>query len=520
MKSIVNIVWFKRDLRINDHAPLFEAVKSGNTLALYIVEPAYWALPDSSRRQWQFIHDSLLQLDRDLKSLQSKLIIRTGEAVAVFEDLRHSLSKYNIVLWSHEETGNGWTFERDKSVIDWCNTHNIVWNETPSAGVVRRLKSRDGWAGIRDARMNAQQIAVPPSFSYQDSFTATFVDSHDLPDKDSGLFGAMPVVKIQPGGRDQGLRVLNTFLASRARNYMSSVSKPAPSVRYCSRLSPHLAFGTLSVREVEQSVKNRIRTLTDLSTEKPLHANALFITKNLRSFLSRLAWHCHFIQKLEQQPDIEFKCVHEAFEGMREPHFREDFFNAWKTGTTGYPLVDACMRSVYQTGWLTFRMRAMVVSFASYDLWLDWPKTAHYLAQVFTDYEPGIHYPQFQMQSGVTGINAVRMYNPVKQSMDHDPTGAFIRSYVPELVNMPEEHIHEPWRAPHFAPDYPPPLVDHVTAIKKARAEITARRKSESFKSNAASVHKKLGSRRRSGTRKKKVKKVASNQLSFDFMGS
>ena len=104
-------------------------------------------------------------------------------------------------------------------------------------------------------------------------------------------------------------------------------------------------------------------------------------------------------------------------------------------------MIDACMRYLQRHGWINFRMRAMLVSFASYDLWLDWRKTSKHLAGLFVDYEPGIHYSQFQMQSGVTGINSIRIYNPVKQQLDHDPNGTFIKRWLPELENIPEQPL-------------------------------------------------------------------------------
>ncbi len=206
--------------------------------------------------------------------------------------------------------------------------------------------------------------------------------------------------------------------------------------------------------------------------------------------------------------------MHPAFEGMREPYFKEEFFYAWQNGKTGYPLIDACMRSLHQNGWITFRMRAMLVSFASYHLWLDWRKTAPFLAQLFTDYEPGIHYSQFQMQSGVTGINAIRMYNPIKQSQDHDPQGKFIRRYLPELGKVPDEFIHEPWLMQDSALNYPPPIVDHTIAVKHARAEIAKFSKQEGFIQQTKEVKEKLSSRRKKKSPKKGKKP---DQLSFDI---
>lgn len=509
MSTNPNIVWLKRDLRLFDHAPLTQAAKSSPIILLYIVEPELWARPDSSRRHWHFIHDCLSELRGHLLKFGVSLCIRVGEAVHVFEDLKTELGAFS--LYSHEETGNHWTYMRDKAVQDWCNSNCIDWFEFPTNGVVRPLKSRDGWAKIRDDRMRSDILEAPLNVAF-----LADVHSHDLPGKHDPMFGAMDIGNVQSGGREEGLRTLDSFLKERGRKYISMVSKPGVSARHCSRLSAHITFGSLSIREVEAATYSKLKSLSDNQD-----ADAVYFKRNLRAYLSRIAWHCHFIQKLEQQPDIEFKCMHPAFEGMREPHFREDFLSAWFLGQTGYPLIDACMRSLHQNGWITFRMRALVVSFASYHLWLDWRKTAPLLAKLFTDYEPGIHYSQFQMQSGVTGINAIRMYNPIKQSIDHDSKGKFIRRYVPELENMPDIFIHEPWRGGVHLGDYPAPIVDHVTAIKFARQEIKNRNGFEGFKEQSRLVNERLGSRKKQpkrGTmRNQQKRKNQSDQLSFDL---
>jgi deoxyribodipyrimidine photo-lyase len=504
MGDTVNIVWFKRDLRLYDHEPLHRAAQLGRVVPLYIVEPEYWKLPDSSRRHWHFIHDCLTDLQMDFRAQGLNLIVRVGNAIDVLEDLRQTFTRIN--LWSHEETGNGWTYKRDRSVSAWCKSHHILWQQTPSNGVVRCLENRDVWSSIRNRRMALPSIPLPAQMG-----PAPSVHAQDKPAKDDALFGSDSIGNVQTGGRVEALRMLNSFLKERGQKYMTTISKPGVSARHCSRLSAHIAYGCLSVREVEQATQSRLQTLAGNPDEE-----SRFFAKNLKAFLSRLAWRCHFVQKLEQQPEIETQCMHPAFEGMREPHFRDDYFVAWKTGQTGYPLVDASMRSLHSNGWLNFRMRAMLVSFASYHLWLDWRVTAHHLAKLFTDYEPGIHYSQFQMQSGVTGINAIRMYNPIKQSMDHDPDGKFIRRFVPELHKVSDQWIHEPWRLPEPLVHYPRPIVEHDLAIKFARAEISKRWKQDDFREEARAVIQKLGSRAKQPNRRKVATK-ATTQLSLDL---
>lgn len=479
----MNIVWFKRDLRIHDHEPLFTACQSGNIAPIYIIEPELWQQPDSSWRHWHFIRDSLQDLDRSFSQYGGKLILRTGNALNVLENFRQQFGSF--VLWSHEETGNAWTFRRDITVAKWCKESGIIWYELPANGVVRGLKNRDDWARIRNERMQKDIIPTPSCISFSQG-----IISELIPSKDHYMFGGNAQGAAQTGGRSEGLKTLQSFLKQRSKKYRLTLSKPGISARHCSRLSAHIAYGTLSVREIEQATKKRLKSLKENNDleEKDFRYNLL-------AFLSRLAWRCHFVQKLEQQPEIETKCMHPAFEGMRESHFREDYFDAWKYGNTGYPLVDASMRSLIQNGWITFRMRAMLVSFASYHLWLDWRKTAPYMAGLFTDYEPGIHYSQFQMQSGVTGINAIRIYNPIKQSIDHDREGKFILRYVPELKNVPQTFIHEPWKFENFANFYSKPIVNHVQSIQYAKELLSERRKIIGFKESTRAIHKKLGSR-------------------------
>jgi deoxyribodipyrimidine photo-lyase len=211
------------------------------------------------------------------------------------------------------------------------------------------------------------------------------------------------------------------------------------------------------------------------------------------------------MQKLEDEPRIEFENFSRAYDGLREQAPDAARLDAWWAGQTGYPMVDACMRALHAGGWINFRMRAMLVSFAAHHLWLHWRGFAPYLARQFIDFEPGIHYSQVQMQSGTTGINTVRIYSPIKQALDQDPEGAFIRRYVPELAAVPVEYLAQPHTMPadlqqrtgvRIGRTYPAPLVDHASAYRAARERIAAVRRTTAARAEAERVQARHGSRR------------------------
>lgn len=474
------LVWFKRDLRVHDHPAL--ALAEAHVLPVYIIEPEQWLQPDASARHWAFVSESLQALRADLAALGQPLILRMGDAVTELSRLcaRHKVTR----LFSHEETGTDWSYARDKRVAAWARAAGVEWTELPQSGVMRRMPSRDGWQRQRDAFMRAPQ-ASPQPLAPLDADIPTLTH---LPDARALRLAADACPHRQRGGRGAAEAALASFLATRGQGYRVQMSSPLTAERACSRLSPYLALGVISVRQVEQARQEARAAL----------AGSGQWGAALNSFAKRLAWRDHFIQKLEDAPDLDRVCLHPAHEGLRPRDPDPVRLQAWWNGETGVPYIDACMRYLRATGWLNFRARAMLMSFASYHLWLDWRVTGQHLARLFTDYEPGIHWSQCQMQSGTTGINTIRIYNPVKQGHDHDPEGRFIRAWVPELAQVPLPHLHSPWTWPdvgRLSGRYPPPVVDLAQAGAQARTALWGLRQTADFQAVARNVARKHASR-------------------------
>lgn len=503
----VQLVWLKRDLRLHDHGPLCRAAAAGPVVVLYVFEPLLLEAPESDRCQWQFVLGSLRELAEELARRGAFLCVRHGEAVEVLARLDDELAALGGLahVHAHQETGNQRTYARDRAVARWLASRGIGFTEEPQDGVVRRLPSRDGWSRLWAERMKIPQrpapdrlVAVPP----------TVVAPGCLPALDELGLPPSSVVDPQPGGERAAHTLLQSFLHERAATYQKAMSSPSLGERACSRLSPHLAHGTISVRTVHQALEQRLAALR----QAPRDARGGFPV-SLRSFAARLRWHCHFVQKLEDEPSLEFENLNRAYDGLREHDIDEARLAAWCQGRTGFPMVDACMRMLAATGWLNFRMRAMLVSFAAYHLWLHWRSVGLHLARLFTDFEPGIHWSQAQMQSGTTGINTVRIYSPKKQLLDHDPDGTFVRRWVPELARVPTEHLAEPHRmtrheqdAAHctIGRDYPAPIVDAAAAVALARQRLFSVRRSASAREESRRVYEQHGSRKRPQRRRGK----------------
>lgn len=540
-------VWLKRDLRVTDQAALATAVKrcrGGGVLAVFLYEPEILGQPEWHASHTAFQQECLAAVESALARLGVRLITRRGEAVAMLEQLRQETNF--VELFAHEETGTAVSYARDRRVRRWARQAGVRFVEQPQTGVVRRLASRNGWNRLWEGRMESPQEEVQPVASGRNSAMLNQLST-------AGLLGpqelGQPIEQgcRQSGGEQAAAEVLNDFLTRRGRFYAGGISSPLTAETACSRLSAHLAFGSLSIRRVWQASEARrleVKAAFASTTDRRERFQLQAWQRSLKAMQSRLHWHCHFMQKLEDEPAIEQANMWRAADGLREDEFSPERFAAWTAGQTGYPLVDACMRSLVATGWLNFRMRALLVSFASYSLWLHWRQTGLFLAKHFLDFEPGIHWSQMQMQSGTTGINTLRIYNPDKQAIEQDPHGIFIRRWLPELAGVPDDYIHQPWTMPQsvqqaagclIGRDYQEPIVDHTVALREARARFTVLRHDSNARLEARDVADRHGSRRdrrgdmqqdpvrrqmagRRSPRRSRQRLVDSSQRTFSFL--
>jgi deoxyribodipyrimidine photo-lyase len=460
-KPHINVVWLKRDLRLQDNEAIANAIKTEKpTLLLYVFE--HFLLNDNhySERHFNFIKESIRDINKQLKDHNSKVLTVTSDIQTAFNLIQEF---YKIdAIYSHVETGILATYNRDKEFKRYCRNNFIIWNESKNNGVERGLTSRENWLEHWEVYMsqsletfnpNPEQLLDLNAISTLESVLTTT----DLSTPES--------TKFQKGGSAIAWKYAQSFFESRYKDYMFNISKPEASRTSCSRLSPYIAWGNISIRQVFQEAQKIKGTAKD--------------KRHIGGFISRLRWQAHFIQKFEMEHTMENESVNKGYHKLKKS-ISLQYQQAWQEGKTGFPLVDASMRCLIETGYVNFRMRAMLVSFFTHLLWQPWQNASEHLSQQFLDFEPGIHFPQLQMQAGETGINNLRIYNPTLNGLKHDPNAEFIKKWVPELARLDIPFIHEPYLMTELeqglynfklGTDYPLPIIN-IKENRKRASEI------------------------------------------------
>ncbi|QWB96191.1 deoxyribodipyrimidine photo-lyase [Mycoplasmatota bacterium] len=424
-----HILWFKKDLRVFDHQPLFTASKEASILPIYILEPSIWNYGDLSNRHLKFVMESLIDLQDAFKQKGADLFVTVGEMEDVFEHLFKTYGRFK--LYSHREHGLKHTYDRDIRVKKWISDHHCEWLEFPSFAVAR-YSSEHPRKNFKEELLKQKIYPAPKKICLPEVISSIL--SNQLKDIEHfHIQGDLPLNGLH-GGEKEAILKANAFFKSRYKKYNVYINKPYYSIQSSSLLSPYLTWGNISIKALQISTKRHLLEL-EQSNE--------FNHSQLKAFHQRIQWHCSFVQAVENDPLLHINSRDIRFEGMRIHDYEK--LEAFRTGKTGIPFIDACMIALNQTGWINFKQRATVASFACNTLLLDWRDVGYVLANLWFDYEPGIHWLQMQTQAGLIPHSHIPLYDVIKQSKMHDPDGLFIKKYIPQLSTAPIHLIHEPW---------------------------------------------------------------------------
>ena len=466
----MDVIVLQRDLRLLDNPALFYGSKKRNYCVIYVYDKNYWQSYGRSPRQLKFAVDCLKELEQNLKKLNSKILIFEGS----FEELSLFLNKELPCSKIHLNHCTDNLYRRRDLKKFLSNFKGDEVDIYDNFGLQLHKFNRDNWSRDWNLIMSRPLLSSPCNSTFDKKLPLLNFEDFEQ----SLNINALNLSRIQKGGEKLASELLGSFFEYRVDGYSKKMSCPREAEIACSRLSPHIAFGSISIRKIYQELNN----ILSFSPFK----------KDLYSFKKRLHWHCHFVQKLETEPELEFRSMHPFCDELRTEE-NSELIEKWIKGQTGFPFLDACISYLNSNGWINFRMRAMIMSFASYNLWQPWQKTSPLLAELFTDFEPGIHISQVQMQSGVTGINLPRIYSVFKQSLDQDPTAEWTKKIIPELKNVGTDLIHNA----ELKDLYFDQIIDPKLSAKKARDTIWAMRKNNDFKKVAREVYLKHGSRKK-----------------------
>jgi deoxyribodipyrimidine photo-lyase len=469
------LMWFRRDLRVDDNAALYHALRSCRQLLCVFVfdRPILDPLPRADRRV-EFIRESLVALDAELQAFGGGLIVRHGVAAdevpalahamdvqAVFanrDDEPDALARDAQVLGALANAGVSFHTYKDTSVFDRDEVLTKVGQPYTVFTPYKRAwlaKVDDYFLKPYPVRAYAEALAPPP-----EAYRAPVPALEEIGFSKTNL----AELGIPPGSA--GAAALFEDFFQRIDRY--DAARNFPAVRGPSYLGVHLRFGTVSIRQVAGVA----------------HQLSLGGNPGASTWLSELIWRDFYFQILAHFPHVhsngESKSFRPAYDKIQWHHGKhaDQLFDAWCQGRTGYPLVDAAMLQINQSGYMHNRLRMVVASFLCKDLGLDWRRGEAYFAQHLNDFELASNNGgwQWASSSGCDAQPYFRIFNPVTQSERFDPEGKFIRRYLPQLAKLSDAAIHAPWLATpveleaaglRLGEHYPKPIVDHAQARER-----------------------------------------------------
>jgi deoxyribodipyrimidine photo-lyase len=460
--------WFRNDLRLRDNTALAEAASRASELVLlFVLDPALLGGPAAGAPRVRFLLDCLRRLAADVERAGSRLVLRAGDPVREVPRLLDE-TRARLLTWNRDTTP--FARRRDAAVHAAAARRGVEVRDLVDRVVFEssavQKRSGGGYAVYspfarawraryeEEARAPRRAPRLPPPL-------AGVPRGALLPSPAQLGFGG-DRTEVPPGGGDAARRRLRAFLEARLRHYARDRDRPG--VDGTSRLSPYLRFGALSVRECFEAAFAAGRA------EPALRAGA-------RKWTDELVWREFCAALLEQHPGNLAHPYRREFERVRWIDDADEFA-AWCEGRTGYPIVDAGMRQLAATGWMHNRVRMIAAGFLGKDLLVNWRRGERFFFRRLVDGDPASNDGgwQWAASTGSDPLPYFRILDPVAQGRRFDPDGAYVRRWIPELRDVPDAHLHAPWRAPAAKRDYPDPIVDHAERRRLALARYRAAR--------------------------------------------
>lgn len=455
------VVWHRADLRSVDNPALAAAAEDGDPAPVFVFDPQFYGTDGlACDARLRFVHGSLRDLRRQYRARGGDLALRHGDP----RDVISSLLERGYEVYCNRDVTGRYGRRRDDALLDregvtvFADDGVVRPDERHPDGTVA-VDTREDWREQCEAYFESEPHPRPESLPDNPVESTTTIgeieDRYDVAPSKSN---------VPEGGTTAGRERLSAFV-DRLQEYPAVISPPADAETRSSRLSAYLAIGALSPREVYQCVQDAPSS------------------RGREMFVSRLFWNRHYTQKLADWPGWTDRAVNPAMHGLFRDEHDPDLVAAWKHGETGFPMVDAAMRALVETGYLNFRTRAMVASFFVYVLREWWKRGADFMYYHLIDSDPAINYTQWQSQANLTGVHPVRVYDPAKQLREYDPDGTFVRRYVPELRSVPDAYLTEPAKMDsatqadvgvEIGTDYPYPIVEYQRRAEEARQRYAA----------------------------------------------